>query len=53
MNVKIIGFVLTIIISILPRLWIENYTLTNPIWWTVMTVWLIGRLLGWIEGWED
>ncbi len=46
---KFLSYLFTIIISILPLLWIEDYTFRNPIWWTVMGAWLLGRIFGWFE----
>lgn len=50
---KILGYLLSIIIAILPTLWIENYTFMNPVWWTVIIAWFGGRLFGWLEDMED
>lgn len=46
---KLLSYFFTILLSVLPMLWIENYTFRSPIWWTVMTTWILGRLFGWIE----
>lgn len=50
---RFLGYLFTIIIAILPMLWIENYTFMNPIWWTVVGAWYGGRLFGWFEGMEE
>jgi hypothetical protein len=41
---------MTIFICTIPKLWIEDYTLTNPIFWTVFGAWFIGLVFGFIEG---
>lgn len=50
---KHLGLLFTIIISVLPMLWIENYTVTNPTWWTVVGVYILGRIIGCIESEEN
>lgn len=50
---RFLGLLLTILISVLPMLWIEDYTVSNPIWWTVLIVWLLGRFVGLIESKEN
>ena len=47
---KILNYVLIAIIAIVPKLWIDDYTITNPIWWTVTQAWMIGNCLGYLEG---
>lgn len=47
---KILNYLLTGIVATLPMLWLENYTLTNPIWWTVISAWIFGNLFGYLEG---
>ena len=41
-----ISLLFTVTISVLPMLWIEDYTVTNPIWWTVIIVGMLGRIIG-------
>lgn len=50
---KHLGLLFTILISILPMLWIEDYTVSHSIWWTVMGAWLLGRVFGWFENKEN
>lgn len=47
---KILNYILTVLIATVPRLWIEDYIVTNPIWWTVTLSWIIGNCLGNLEG---
>lgn len=46
---KVIIFILTFVIALLPRLWIENYNMSNPIFWTVLIVWFFGNIFGFLE----
>ena len=47
---KILNYVLVALIAVVPIFWIENYTVTNPVWWTVVSAWIIGRLFGYLDG---
>ena len=47
---KILNYILTVLIATVPNLWIEDYTVTNPIWWTVTSSWIIGNCFGYLEG---
>ena len=49
---KALGMLFSVIVAILPMLWINDYVYTNPIWWTVMGAWFFGRMFGWIESEE-
>ena len=42
-------YILPLIVAFVPGLWIEDYNLTNPIWWTVMATWFFGDLRGTIR----
>lgn len=46
---KIIIFILTAVIALLPNLWISNYNLSNPIFWTVLIAWWLGNIVGFLE----
>ena len=50
MIMKIIKYLLIAFVATVPGLWIENYSFTTPIWWTVVLAHLIGRLFGYFEG---
>ena len=47
---KIITYILTALIASAPILWIEEYLPSKPVWWTVITVWVLGNLVGYLEG---
>ena len=47
---RILGTILSCIVAVLPIVWLENYTVTNSIWWTVVLAWAFGRLFGYFEG---
>lgn len=46
---KVYRYILAVLIAILPMLWIDNYTICNPIWWTVVLAWHLGTLFGHID----
>ena len=46
---KFIIFILTFVIALLPNIWISNYNMSNPIFWTVMIVWFLGNIFGFLE----
>lgn len=46
---RFLGYFFTMLIAILPMLWIDNYNLDNSVWWTVNVVWFLGRLFGYFE----
>ncbi len=50
---KYLRLTLTMLVATLPMLWIENYTVTNSIFWTVYVSFFIGSILGYIEGMLD
>lgn len=50
---KIIIYILTALIASAPMLWIEEYTPSKPVWWTVIIVWLLGQAIGYIEGLKE
>ena len=47
---KILSYILIALVATIPGLWIDKYTFTNPIWWTVLLTSLIGNLVGYLEG---
>lgn len=47
---KVIKYLLIALVATVPGLWIENYSFTTPVWWTVVLAYLIGRLFGYFEG---
>ena len=47
---KILHYVMTALIAVIPGLWIEDYTVTNPVWWTVVLAWIISNPIGYFEG---
>ena len=47
---KIIIYILTALIASVPILWIEEYTPSKPVWWTVVIIWFLGNGLGYLEG---
>lgn len=46
---KIYRYIFAVLIAMLPMLWIDNYTICNPIWWTVVLAWHFGTLFGHID----
>lgn len=50
---KYLSYFLSGLIAVLPMLWIEDYTLTNPVWWTVFSAWNLGRIWTLIEVFFD
>lgn len=46
---KIYRYILAVLIALLPALWIDNYTLYNPVWWIVVLAWHFGTLFGYID----
>ena len=47
---RIISYLLTGLVATIPGLWIEEYTFTKPVWWTVVLVYFFGNLFGYFEG---
>lgn len=47
---RLLSYLLTVVVATIPMLWIEQYTVTNPICWTVVVAHLLGRLFGYFEG---
>lgn len=47
---RLLSYLLTVVVATVPMLWIEQYTVTNPICWTVVAAHLLGRLFGYFEG---
>ena len=47
---RLLSYLLTAVIATVPMLWIEQYTITNPIWWTVVIANFLGNLFGRFEG---
>ena len=47
---KIISYILIALVATIPSLWIKEYIVTNPIWWTVVISHLVGRLFGYLDG---
>lgn len=45
-------YIFSLIVAFIPMLWIEDYNLTNPVWWTVMAAWFLGNLRGFNEALE-
>ena len=43
---KILRYVFAVLIAALPTLWIDDYNVTNPIWWTVVLAWHLGTEFG-------
>ena len=50
---KILHYVRVALIAVVPGLWIKDYTVTNPIWWTVVLAWNISNLIGYFEGQKE
>lgn len=50
---RIISFILIALVATVPGLWIKEYIFTNPVWWTVLSAHLLGRLFGYFEGKKD
>jgi hypothetical protein len=46
----LIKYIFVGLAATVPSLWIEEYTFTNPIWWTVMLILLLGNFNGYMEG---
>ena len=47
---RILFYILTLIVCILPGRWITDYNVTNPVFWTVFGVWFLGNFVGLMEG---
>lgn len=47
---KFLGILFIVIIAYLPKIWIADYHDNQAVWWTVMLIGFLGRLLGYIEG---
>lgn len=50
MNMNFLGYIFAGLVAVFPMLWIDNYTVKNPIWWTVVLAWHLGTLFGLIKG---
>ena len=50
---KILDYVLTALVGVVPMFWIEDYTVTSPVWWTVVLAWIISKQLGYFTGLEE
>jgi len=50
---KHIRLLISIFVPIIPILWIEDYNLANPIWWTVFGAFWVGKILGLLEAFFD
>ena len=50
---RLLSYLLTVAVTTVPMLWIEQYTVTNPICWTVVLAYLVGRLFGYFEGLKE
>ena len=37
------------LIAVLPMLWIDNYNIINPVWWTVVLAWHLGTWFGYYD----
>jgi hypothetical protein len=46
---KYLYLFLSAFIVVLPMLWIDNYFITNSIWWTVVGAWHISRFVTLLE----
>lgn len=46
---RFLSYIFAILVATLPMLWIDDYRITNSIWWTVTLAWHLGRLFGWFE----
>lgn len=46
---KTYRYIFAILIAIVPMLWIDNYTIHNSIWWTVVLTWHLGVWFGYID----
>ena len=47
---NILSYVLIALVASVPGLWIENYFVTNPIWWAVTLSCVLGNLFGYLAG---
>lgn len=47
---RIISFILIALVATVPGLWLEHYIFPNSIWWTVVAAYLLGNLIGYVEG---
>ena len=43
---KFLRYLFAGLIAVLPMLWIDDYTIHNPIWWTVVLAWHLGMVFG-------
>lgn len=43
---KYIEYIIAGFIAVFPMLWIDDYTYKNPVWWTVILAWMIGKFFG-------
>ena len=46
---KILRYLFAGLIAVLPVLWIDDYALTNPVWWTVVLAWHLGTAFGYYD----
>lgn len=47
---EFLGILFIVITAFLPKVWIKDYHNNPSVWWTVMLIGFLGRLLGYIEG---
>ena len=50
---KMLGYILAILVATVPLLWLEDYTITHPVWWTATSLYYLGRLFGYFEGLKE
>lgn len=50
---KFLRYLFAGLIAVLPMLWLDDYTITNPVWWTVVSAWHLGTLFGYFEHDEE
>lgn len=43
---KNLRYIFAVLVAIFPMLWIDDYTIANPIWWTVVLAWHLGTMFG-------
>lgn len=46
---KIVRYMFMGLVATLPRLWIDDYTIRSPIFWTVIVVGNLGLMIGALE----
>ena len=42
------GFILGLLVAVVPKIWIEDYNIGSPIYWTVFLFSLIGMVFGYL-----